>query len=79
MPDQLPSDQLPSDPFTSDQLQVLDPATEEIVATVPTATEADVDAAVARATRAQVRWAALAPGDRARLLRRFAVQVDEHL
>ncbi|WP_454320887.1 aldehyde dehydrogenase family protein [Streptomyces phaeoluteigriseus] len=58
---------------------MLDPATEEVVATVPAATEADVDAAVTRATRAQVRWAVLAPGDRARLLRRFAVQVDEHL
>ena len=29
--------------------------------------------------RAQAGWAALAPGDRARLLRRFAVVVDEHL
>ncbi|MFH0517041.1 aldehyde dehydrogenase family protein [Streptomyces sp. M41] len=63
----------------SDQLQVLNPATEEVVATVPAATAADVDAAVARATQAQSRWAALAPGERARLLRRFAVAVDEHL
>ncbi|MEU7334416.1 MULTISPECIES: aldehyde dehydrogenase family protein [unclassified Streptomyces] len=60
------------------ELRVLDPATEEVVATVPAATAADVDAAVLRASRAQVRWAALAPGDRARLLRRFAVVVDEH-
>ncbi|MFE7647299.1 aldehyde dehydrogenase family protein [Streptomyces phaeoluteigriseus] len=79
MSDPLTSDRLTADPLTSDQLQVLDPATEEIVATVPAATRADVHAAVVRATRAQVRWAALAPGDRARLLRRFAVQVDEHL
>lgn len=60
-------------------LDVLNPATEEIVATVPAATAADVDAAVVRATKAQTAWAALAPGDRARLLRRFAVAVDEHL
>ncbi|WP_393099558.1 aldehyde dehydrogenase family protein [Streptomyces sp. LN325] len=60
------------------ELHVLDPATEEVVATVPAATAADVDAAVLRAGRAQLRWAALAPGDRARLLRRFAVVVDEH-
>lgn len=46
---------------------------------VPAATAADVDAAVVRAARAQSRWAALSPGDRARLLRRFAVAVDEHL
>ncbi|WP_405610844.1 aldehyde dehydrogenase family protein [Streptomyces sp. NBC_00076] len=61
------------------ELQVLNPATEEVVATVPAATAADVDAAVVRATRAQAGWAALAPADRARLLRRFAVAVDEHL
>ena len=63
----------------SDQLQVLNPATEEVVATVPAATAADVDAAVVRATKAQSAWAALAPGERARLLRRSAVAVDEHL
>ncbi|MEU8979743.1 aldehyde dehydrogenase family protein [Streptomyces sp. NPDC048309] len=61
------------------ELQVLNPATEEVVATVPGATARDVDAAVARAAKAQIVWAALAPGERARLLRRFAVAVDEHL
>ncbi|MFJ9375398.1 aldehyde dehydrogenase family protein [Streptomyces sp. NPDC101455] len=61
------------------ELQVLNPATEEVVATVPAATAADVDAAVVRAARTQAKWAALPPADRARLLRRFAVAVDEHL
>ncbi|MGI5141244.1 MULTISPECIES: aldehyde dehydrogenase family protein [unclassified Streptomyces] len=61
------------------ELQVLNPATEAVVATVPAAGPADVDAAVLRAARAQSRWAALPPGDRARLLRRFAAAVDEHL
>ncbi|MEU3789830.1 aldehyde dehydrogenase family protein [Streptomyces fructofermentans] len=61
------------------ELQVLNPATEDVVATVTGAGAADVDAAVVRAARAQVRWAALAPGERARLLRRFAVVVDEHV
>ncbi|MER5312550.1 aldehyde dehydrogenase family protein [Streptomyces sp. NPDC002773] len=60
-------------------LQVLNPATEELVATVPAATPADVDAAVARAAAAQRGWAAAAPADRARLLRRFAAVVDEHI
>ncbi len=60
-------------------LQVLNPATEEVVATVPAATAQDVDAAVARAAWAQERWAAAAPADRARLLRRFAARVDDHL
>ncbi|MFE7600811.1 aldehyde dehydrogenase family protein [Streptomyces sp. NPDC057494] len=60
-------------------LQVLNPATEELVATVPAATPADVDAAVARAAAAQRGWAAAAPADRARLLRRFAAVVDDHV
>ncbi|MEU6893836.1 aldehyde dehydrogenase family protein [Streptomyces sp. NPDC046557] len=60
-------------------LRVLNPATEELVATVPTATRDDVDAAVARAAAAQRGWAAAAPADRARLLRRFAAVVDGHL
>ena len=60
-------------------LEVLNPATEEVVATVPAATAADVDAAVVRAARAQAKWAALPPADRARLLRHFATAVDEHL
>ncbi|AJP01213.1 aldehyde dehydrogenase [Streptomyces cyaneogriseus subsp. noncyanogenus] len=63
----------------SNELAVLNPATEETIATVPAAGAAEVDAAVVRAARAQARWAALAPGDRARLLRRFAVTVDDHL
>ncbi|MGI5199411.1 aldehyde dehydrogenase family protein [Streptomyces sp. CA-288835] len=61
------------------QLQVLNPATEEVIATVAAAGVEDVDSAVVRAAKAQSRWAALAPGERARLLRRFAVVVDEHL
>ncbi|WP_406841182.1 aldehyde dehydrogenase family protein [Streptomyces sp. AHU1] len=58
---------------------MLDPATEEVVATVPAATARDVDDAVERAGRAQAGWATLAPADRARLLRRFAAAVDGHL
>ncbi|MCB5170333.1 aldehyde dehydrogenase family protein [Streptomyces bambusae] len=58
--------------------QVLNPATEEVVATVPAASAADVDAAVTRAAAAQRGWAAAAPADRARLLRRFAAVVDDH-
>ncbi|NYV76810.1 aldehyde dehydrogenase [Streptomyces sp. UH6] len=60
------------------ELEVLNPATEEVVATVPGAGERDVDAAVRRAAAAQTGWAAAAPGERARLLRRFAAVVDRH-
>ncbi|MET8325386.1 aldehyde dehydrogenase family protein [Streptomyces sp. NPDC005181] len=58
--------------------QVLNPATEEVVATVPATTAAEVDTAVRRAAAAQRIWAAMAPADRARLLRRFAAAVDTH-
>ncbi|RDG32064.1 aldehyde dehydrogenase [Streptomyces corynorhini] len=57
---------------------VLDPATGRTIATVAATTPAEVDAAVRRAAAAQRGWAALAPADRARALRRFAVVVDEH-
>lgn len=73
------SNELSSELSGEPALQVLNPATEEVVATVPAATAADVDAAVVRAARAQAKWAALPPADRARLLRRFAAAVDEHL
>ncbi|MCQ8189866.1 aldehyde dehydrogenase family protein [Streptomyces rugosispiralis] len=58
---------------------ILNPATEEVIATVPATTPDGVAAAVARATEARRGWAALAPADRARLLRRFAAAVDDHL
>ncbi|MFF4786599.1 aldehyde dehydrogenase family protein [Streptomyces griseorubiginosus] len=67
------------DPTVEHELTVLNPATEEVVATVPAATAADVDAAVARAAKAQEGWAQAAPADRARLLRRFADVVDQHV
>lgn len=68
-----------NDLSTAYELQVLNPATEEVIATVRGATPADVDAAVVRARSAQRGWAAAAPADRARLLRRFAAVVDEHI
>jgi acyl-CoA reductase-like NAD-dependent aldehyde dehydrogenase len=59
-------------------LRVLEPATEEVLAEVPRATAADVDAAVARAKTAWPGWRAVAPGDRAALLRRLADTIAEH-
>lgn len=61
---------------------VINPATLEQVAQVEHTDEPGTDRAVALAVRAQREWAALAPVDRARLLRRFASVVDadaEHL
>jgi acyl-CoA reductase-like NAD-dependent aldehyde dehydrogenase len=59
--------------------QVINPATEAVVAEVPSSTVEDTDAAIERAARAYEAWRAVAPGDRARLLRRFAAAVDAHV
>jgi acyl-CoA reductase-like NAD-dependent aldehyde dehydrogenase len=62
--------------------EVINPATEKVVTTVAQTTVDEADAAIARAHRALPAWRAVAPGDRARLLRRFAEAVDgdlEHL
>ncbi len=49
-------------------IEVVEPATEQVMAEVPRATAEDVDAAVERAKRAFPAWRALAPADRARAL-----------
>src|SRR5437667_9685792 len=63
----------------ADRLQVLEPATEGVLETVPRAGVEDVDAAVARAKSAFPSWAAVAPSDRARLLLRVAALVEDRL
>jgi betaine-aldehyde dehydrogenase len=57
---------------------VLNPATEETIAEVAAASAEETDAAVARAKEAFPAWRAVAPGDRAALLRRLATLVEEH-
>ena len=58
---------------------IINPATGKAVAEVPRASLEDVDRAIAKASAALPAWRAVAPGDRARLLRRFAALVDDHL
>jgi acyl-CoA reductase-like NAD-dependent aldehyde dehydrogenase len=60
------------------QHRVIDPATEEVVATVGLASIEETDAAVARAAAAFPAWRDTAPGERARLLRAVAAALDEH-
>src|SRR6184192_3210328 len=55
---------------------VLNPATEEVVRTVPLTSAEETDAAIARAHAAFPAWRDVTPGDRARLLRRFADAVE---
>jgi acyl-CoA reductase-like NAD-dependent aldehyde dehydrogenase len=59
-------------------VKVIEPATEEVLADVPEASVEDADRAVARAKAAFPGWRAVTPGDRAKLLRRFASVVTDH-
>ncbi len=61
---------------TSSTTVLINPADETVIREVAHASLEDVDAAVLRAVVAQAAWAALAPADRARALRRFAATVD---
>ncbi len=62
----------------SEQLTVIEPATEAVLAEVPRAGAAEADAAVAAARAALGAWRALAPGARAALLRDLAENLAEH-
>jgi acyl-CoA reductase-like NAD-dependent aldehyde dehydrogenase len=55
---------------------VINPATEQVVTTVELNDVAATDAAIARGRKAFQSWRQVSPGDRARLLRRFAEVVD---
>jgi acyl-CoA reductase-like NAD-dependent aldehyde dehydrogenase len=57
---------------------VVNPATEETIATLAEAGVEETDAAVARARAAYPGWRAVSPADRGRLLRRLATLVEEH-
>ncbi len=58
---------------------LIDPATEQVLRTVPSSSAEETDAAVARSAAALPAWRAVAPADRARLLRRLAEVVDSHV
>jgi len=60
------------------EFTVLNPATEQPVATVPSSSAEQADEAIARAVAAQPGWRAVAPGERARLLRDFAAATGDH-
>ena len=58
---------------------VINPSTGKLLTGVRSLDLAATDAAIERAQRAFAGWREVAPGDRARLLRRFAAVVDQHL
>ena len=58
---------------------VINPATEDVIAEVPRTPVEQVDEIIATARAAFPGWRDVAPGDRARLLRRFAELVDTNV
>jgi betaine-aldehyde dehydrogenase len=60
-------------------VQVLEPATEEVMAELPKAGPDNADAAVARAKEAFPAWRAVTPADRADLLRRISAAIRERI
>ena len=62
----------------SEQLVVVDPATEEVLAELEAAAPSDVDAAVARALSASAQWRWLSANERADLLHEAARLTTEH-
>jgi acyl-CoA reductase-like NAD-dependent aldehyde dehydrogenase len=60
-------------------VRVVEPATEETLAELPEAGVEETDRAVARAKAAFPAWRAIAPADRARLLRRLAAGVADRV
>src|SRR5579859_5778934 len=64
---------------SGEELPVLNPATEETIATVPMATPEDVDAAVQAARAAFASWSHTDPDERAHLLRACARRVRDEL
>lgn len=58
-------------------LEVINPATEEVLERLESATAEDADAAVARAKAAFPKWRSIEPADRSRLLRRLAETLEE--
>jgi len=64
---------------TATMHDVVNPATEEVVASLVHATADEADAAIETARVAFEGWRRVAPGERAELLRRFASLVDSNL
>lgn len=63
----------------TDRIEVLNPSTGTAICTVPESTQADVDAALSAAERAQREWAARPAVERARVLRNIAGKIRENV
>ena len=66
------------EPSSGETEEILNPATEEAVATAPVSGEEDVNAAVAAAQKAFPAWSQTTPRERSEALLRIADAIDEH-
>jgi acyl-CoA reductase-like NAD-dependent aldehyde dehydrogenase len=64
---------------SAETMQVLEPASEQVLAELPRADVEEADEAVARAKAAFPAWRDVAPGERAKLLRRLARALEERV
>lgn len=67
-----------ADSHSNDQLTVVNPATEEVIAQFPAGSAEDIDDAVAAALRAQPAWNQLTLEDRVARITRWADRIGEH-
>ena len=58
-------------------MDIVDPATEQVIARLPAAGAEDADRAAAKAKKAFEKWRSVPPGDRAALLRRMGAAIEE--
>ncbi len=65
------------DPASGDYLKTINPATEEVLASIPVAGQEDIDAAVAAARSAFGEWSSTDPANRAKQLFRIARVIQE--
>jgi len=63
----------------STALNIINPATEDVVASVNMHDVEEVDRAIERAATAYTSWKTVTPADRARILRKFSDVVDSHI
>ena len=66
------------DAVDGETMDVLNPATGEVIAAVPSGSQADVDRAVDAAKKAMPEWLETTPGERSELLLKLADAIDEH-
>jgi aldehyde dehydrogenase (NAD+) len=65
------------DPLSGEYVKTINPATEEVLAAIPVAGEADIDRAVEAARKAFGTWSSLAAVDRSKFLFRIARVIQE--